>query len=188
MSGASRAIVGLRDQSASRWPTTNLPAGAVAAAAAAAPRATTHLLVAIAAIDGLVAAWLEGHTRLVPAVGAGGSEHLPLATITAIAAATHRGLARGAALRASGRRMHQPTAGVEFLLAGCEHEVTPALATPECLIGGQDRKPFFWSCAPSRIDRGNSATARNRPTRGENAAGENPREFTRPPASTMVPF
>src|SRR5262249_50671613 len=138
--------------------------------------------------DGLVAAWLERHPRLVPAVGAGGSEHLPLAAITAVAAAAHRGLARGTALRATGRRMHQPTAGVEFLLAGCEHEVTPALATPECLIGGQDHEPFFWSCAPSRIDRGNSAAMRNRPTRGENAVGENPREFTRPTNVDYVPF
>jgi len=120
-------------------PTTELPAGAVAAATTAASRATTHLLVAVAAIDGFVATRLEGHTRLVPAVGAGGGEHLPLAPITTIAAATHGGLARGAALWATGRRMHQPTGGVEFLLAGCEHKVTPALATPECLIGGQDQ-------------------------------------------------
>ena len=110
-----------------------------AAATTAATRTATHLLVAIAAIDGLVAAWLERYTRLVPAVGAGGGEHLPLTPITTIAAATHGGLARGAALWATGRRMHQPTARIELLLAGREHEITPALATPECLIGGQDQ-------------------------------------------------
>src|SRR5215472_15672432 len=78
-----------------------LPAGAVAAATTAAARATAHLLVAVAAVDGLVAAWLERHARLVSAVGAGGSVHLSLAAITAVAAAAHRGLARGTALGAA---------------------------------------------------------------------------------------
>ena len=102
--------------------------------------ATTHLLVAVAAIDGLVAAWLEGNARLATAGAACRNEHL---AATAVAATRHRRLARRTALWAAGRGVHQAAAGVEFLLAGREQEFTSALATTKCLIGGQGQNLSF---------------------------------------------
>jgi len=118
-----------------RLPARPVPAAAVRGAVTTAA-ATAHLLVAVAAIDGLVAARLEWHTRLTPARAAGGHEHL---AATAGSATIHGGLARSAALRATGRGVHQPTAGIELLLAGREQEFTSAFATTKCLIGGQGR-------------------------------------------------
>ena len=60
--------------------------------------AAAHLLVAVAAIDGLVAARLERNTRLASARAAGCDEHLAATAITA-ASARHRRFARRTALR-----------------------------------------------------------------------------------------
>src|SRR5579859_8132155 len=137
-----------------------LPAGAVAAAAAA--RAATDLLVAVAAINGLVAARLERHTGLAATRRANGGIHLARRSLPTVrAATTHRRLARRAALRAARRCVHQPFACVKFLLAGREHELTTALATPKRLIGGQNCLPLF------RLDRatGDGADHAPRPWR-----------------------
>ena len=111
-----------------------LPARAVIAAAA-----TSLLLEAVAAVDGFVAARLERHTRLAPARRAGGRVHLTRRAIALVPAtpAGHGCLTRGTALRAARGGVREPATHVELLFAGREHEVTSALATPKCLIGGQ---------------------------------------------------
>jgi hypothetical protein len=125
-----------------------LPAGAVAAASArASTSAAAHLRVAIAAIDGLVAARLEGHARLTATVGAGGGIHLAWGAI-AVIPSRHGVLARGPALRTTRRRVSQPFAGVKLLLADREYEVTAAVAAPECLIGGQNTYPLSGRAVP----------------------------------------
>jgi len=133
----------------------HLPAGAVAAATA---RAATDLLVAVAAIDGLVAARLERHTSLPATRRADSGIHLARRSLPTVRAATaHRSLARRAAFRAARRRVHQPFACVKFLLAGREHELTTALATPKRLIGGQNCLPLF------RLDRASGDGADHAP-------------------------
>ena len=84
----------------------SLPAGAVAAragaattCAAAAGAAAAHLLIAVAAIHGLVATRLEGNARFAPAGAARRDEHLAATAVTARTALC--GLARRAALRAA---------------------------------------------------------------------------------------
>ena len=125
-----------------------LPAGAVAAATARpATSAAAHLGEAVAAIDGLVAARLEGHTRLAAAVRADGGIHLTWGAFAAISA-RHGRLARGAALRTTRRRVRQPLAGVKLLLAHCEDEVSSTVAAAECLIGGQNTNLLSGPVAP----------------------------------------
>src|SRR5512132_3633851 len=82
--------------------------------------AASHLLEARAAVHRLVAAWLEGHARLAPAVAAGRGEHL------ARSATTTRALARapcGAARWAAARWVLQATRRVELLFAGGPDEL-----------------------------------------------------------------
>jgi hypothetical protein len=125
-----------------------LPAGAIAAPTA---RATTgaaaHLSVTIAAIDRLVTARLERHTRLAAAIRADGSVHLTWSTLAAISSG-HGGLTRRAALRTTRGSVCQPFAGIKLLLACREHEVTAAIAAPECLIGGQNSNPLSGPATP----------------------------------------
>jgi len=125
-----------------------LPAGAVAAPAA---RATTgaaaHLGVTIAAIDRLVTARLEGYARLAAAIRADGGVHLTWSTLAAISSG-HGGLTRRAALRTTRGSVCQPFAGIKLLLACREHEVTAAIAAPECLIGGQYSNPLSGPATP----------------------------------------
>lgn len=111
-------------------------ARAVAAGAATASAAAALLLEAVAAVHGLIATRLERYARLAAAGAAGRDEHLTTTAVSA-AAAIHRRLARRAALGAARWRVHQSTAGVEFLLAGREQKFTSAFATTKCLIGGQ---------------------------------------------------
>jgi hypothetical protein len=127
-----------------------LPASAVAAAtttARAATSAAAHLGEAIAAIDGLITARLEGHTRLAATVRADGGVHLTRGAVAAISA-RHGRLARIAALRAARRGVCQPFAGVKLLLARCEDEVTSTVAASECLIGGQNSNLLSGPVAP----------------------------------------
>ena len=126
-----------------------LPAGAVAASSA---RATTgaaaaHLGVTIAAIDWLVTARLEWHARLAAAIRADGGIHLTWSTLAAISSG-HGGLTRRAALRTTRGSVCQPLAGIKLLLARREHEVTAAVAAPECLIGGQNSNPLSGPATP----------------------------------------
>lgn len=125
-----------------------LPAGAVAAAACATTgAAAAHLGKAIAAINRLVAAWLERHTGLAATVRANRCVHLSRCAFAAISAG-HRRFACIAALRTTGWRVCQPFAGVKLLLANRENEITAAVAAPECLIGGQNLYPLSGPAAP----------------------------------------
>ena len=139
-----------------------LPAGAVAAPTACATTgAAAHLGVTIAAIDRLVTARLEGHTRLAAAVRADGGIHLTWGAFAAISA-RHGRLARGAALRTTRRRVRQPLAGVKLLLAHCEDEVSSTVAAAECLIGGQNTNLLSGPVAPLRVRTPNGPTRAGR--------------------------
>src|SRR5262249_52532660 len=94
---------------------------------------------ALRAVDGLVAARLEGDLGLLAALRAGRREHLPTRAVVAATAPTGRVgvaatpapallLARAPALRAAAGLVHEPAALVELLLPGGERELLPAIA------------------------------------------------------------
>ena len=88
-------------------------------------------LVAIAAIDGLVAAWLEGDLGLIATTGAGDGVHLACFVSTTTATTiptTGLSLACSAAGWAAAGGVRQLMAGVKLLLANCENEFLVAVA------------------------------------------------------------
>src|SRR5262245_50535129 len=89
--------------------------------------ATPDGLEALRAVDRLVAARLERHLSLPPAVRAGRREHLarPAAAVAAGAAAAL--LVGAPALGAAARVVDEPPALVELLLAAREHELLSAV-------------------------------------------------------------
>src|SRR5438094_7271350 len=96
-----------------------VPAATTAAAGA---RATAHLLEAIAAVHGLVAAWLERDLRFLTAVRARRRVHLARPAIRAATAATG-GTALVAALLAATRWVLESTGLIELLLRGRPDEL-----------------------------------------------------------------
>ncbi len=104
------------------------------------------LLEAVAAIDGAVAAWLEGHACFTSAAGALRGVHLTFAAIAAASAAVRAAallrLARRAALGATRGVVGQPTARIKFLLTRGENEIAPAIAAAQGHISGQVVEPF----------------------------------------------
>ena len=84
---------------------------------------------AVAAVNGLVAARLEGNLRLLAAVGADRGEHLALRTGIAVG-----GAERSAALRATARLVLEALLGVELLLGSREDELLAAVAANEGFV------------------------------------------------------
>jgi hypothetical protein len=107
-------------------------------------RTAALLLIAVAAIDGAIATWLEGDLRRPATVGADGVIHLALtplvrttaaaATVTTVAAATIRGFALRAAFRATRRSIVQAPTGIKFLLTSCEDKILPTITTTKSLV------------------------------------------------------
>jgi hypothetical protein len=97
--------------------------------------ASLKLLKAFAAINGAIAAWLEGHARLTSAVGARRREIFagarPARSVARIRAA------RGAALRATGGHVGQSLAGEKFLLTGGKNEILLAVAATQGHVSSQ---------------------------------------------------
>src|SRR5437588_37111 len=95
---------------------------------------------AVAAVDGLVAAWLEGHAGDPAAAGAGHLEELTGATTPGSGSATTTahacGATRGAARRAARRGVGETARGEELLLSLGPDEVHAALAAPKGLVNG----------------------------------------------------
>ena len=134
-------VLGLRD----------LAELSVAGAAGAAPLARE----AVRAVDRAVAAWLEGHTRLLAALGADGGVHGALrapvpatrvvpvtgAVDTAVSATrlTTAGLASSPAIHATRRCVLEALGRVELLLTSGEYERLAAITAGECLIGVAQR-------------------------------------------------
>ena len=171
----------------------SLPARAVAASVAA-TGAPANLLEAVAAVDGLIATRLEWHARLATARGADGGVHLARAAIGSVAAATtagHGGLARRAALWAARWGVHQTPALVKLLLSDREHKVTAALATPQCLIGGQagnlSSGTECASGAPANFARAHNSARKANPIDGTERYGGELREIVPNPRPTLNP-
>lgn len=99
-------------------------------------------LVAIAAIDGPVIAWLERYLGLVATTGAGRGIHLACVTISMSTAAssigvslsTARLLAGGAAVGAATGRISEPPAGIKLLLTNRKGKFLIAIAAMQGLI------------------------------------------------------
>ena len=84
---------------------------------------------AVAAVDGLVAARLEGNLGLLAAVSADRGEHLALRTGIAVG-----GAERGTALRAAARLVLEALLGIELLLGSREDEFLAAVAANEGFV------------------------------------------------------
>lgn len=115
---------------------------AVGATTAVAGAASALGLVTAAAIDGLVATWLEGNLRFIATARAGNGVHLAwlALTISTTTAATTTVtvptlcFAGGAARRTAARCVRQATAGIKLLLACGKRKLLIAIATIQCLI------------------------------------------------------
>ena len=84
---------------------------------------------AIAAVNRLIAARLEGNLGLLAAVGADSGEHLALRTGIAILRAE-----RGTAIRAAARLVLEALLRIERLLRGAEDELLVAIPTNEGFV------------------------------------------------------
>jgi hypothetical protein len=153
-------------------------ATAGAATAGAAARTPTTRTggrgVAVAAIDGAVAAGLEGDAGLAATGRAGCREHLtrPAATIaaattttaTAATIATAAGGLAGSPAVGATARVREPAAGMEFLFARCEYEARAAVGA------GQD---LVFECHSMTSKRCFRFTRVNRGTWGSKFSGSN---------------
>src|SRR5438552_4065497 len=94
-----------------------------------------HGAEAVAAVDGLVAARLEGHPSDAATVGAGHLVHLTRATESGVAATSAVGGAPGRpAAGATRGRIGEAARGVELLLTLRPNEIDAAVAAPQGLV------------------------------------------------------
>src|SRR5438094_1368617 len=117
-----------------------VPAATTAAAGA---RAAAHLLEAIAAVHGLVAAWLERDLRFLTAVRARRRVHRARPAIrAATATAATGGTALVAALLAATRWVLESTGLIELLLRGRPDELVATVLTAQGLVGKHQGSPL----------------------------------------------
>ena len=112
------------------------------ATAAAIPTATTTAaartglrLEAVVAVDGTVTAGLERHACFLATGTARGAEHFAGTAAHAAGAPAFAAATCGSAVRATAWLIAEALGLMEFLLAGCEGECCPTVATGKNFVG-----------------------------------------------------